>query len=279
MLIDKSKVRIGSDFEMFLMNKVGKVLSAIPFNRGTKAQPEELERKGCCIQRDGVLQECNVPPAPLDGAKEFWDNISYVKLYIKAKFANKNDLELVCCPSAEVDDDQLIEDEAKEFGCSPDYNAWQNGDENPRPESEGVKLRSCGGHIHISYPGADVETSILLMKLFDLHLTVPFVIYDRDTERRKLYGKAGAFRLCNFGDSLGFEARTLSNVWVNSKEYVDYIFHQLNCMFDHFNKHGSSIIDQLGGDIISAINTSDPELAGEICEKAGILLLMENTLA
>lgn len=276
MKINKEKVQIGSDFEMFLKDGSGKTISAIPFNTGTKAIPESLSKKGCCIQRDGVLQECNVPPVGLNGAEEFSENVKLVKDYIYDKFARKQQLQLVCCPSSTLEEDQLIPDEAREFGCSPDFNAWRDAELNVKPNSEGVKLRSCGGHIHISYEGADNDVSIELMKVFDLYLTVPFILLDEDTERRKLYGKAGAFRWCEFGDGAkGFEARTLSNFWVSDDEYIDYVFHQLNEMFDHYNEYGLEKVNKFADKIVDAINSSDKELAKHICEQFDLHFLIE----
>lgn len=57
MKINKETVLIGSDFEMFLTDKNGKFISAIPFNSGTKKFPEKLPKSGCCLQYDNVTQE------------------------------------------------------------------------------------------------------------------------------------------------------------------------------------------------------------------------------
>lgn len=276
MKINKSEVLVGSDFEMFLMNKNGKYISAIPFNKGTKDIPEKIEgQPGCCIQRDGVLQECNVPPVRLDQPSKFWDNLQIVKDYIYDKFASKNKLKLVCCPTADFEENELVDNESKLVGCDPDYNAWLDGDMNEKPCSFANNTRSCGFHIHLSYPGADVNTSINLMKLFDLFITVPFVLYDEDTKRREIYGKAGSFRLCDWEKAQGFEARTLSNFALNSEVYIDYIFNQLNALFDYFNENNMDKVNERAGDIVSAINNSNKELAGELCQEFGILLTYE----
>lgn len=280
MKINKSKVLIGSDFEMFLRNKENKFISAIPFNTGTKQHPEKLkDYPGCCIQRDGVLEECNLPPVSLDEADAFWSNIQIVKNYIYSKFATQQGLELVCCPTAKFTEDQLEDEEARQIGCSADYNAWKDGEVNDKPSFDDTGLRSCGMHIHISYDDASINTSIDLMKLFDLFLTIPFVTIDKDKERRKLYGKAGAFRLCNWSEVMGFEARTLSNVGLRNEDTVLYIFHQLNAMFDYYNEHSMTQVNESAFDIINAINESNEELAGQICKKFNILVLLEKEIA
>jgi hypothetical protein len=266
--IDKSLVQVGSDFEMFLIDKNGDFISAIPFNPGTKSSPQKLSKEGCCIQRDGVLQECNVPPVLLNQADLFAKNVEFVKNFIVENVCKEKGLELVCCPSATFKEDQLQDIEATTFGCDPDYNAWLDGDINEKPNPTDNKgLRSCGGHIHLSYSEADLFTSMNLMKLFDLFLTVPFIIIDEDTERRKLYGKAGAFRLQNWGDVQGFEARTLSNFWIKDSALIKYVFQQLDKMFDYYNEHGISEVDKDSLKIINAINDQNVELVYELLEK------------
>lgn len=272
MAINKSLIKIGSDFEMFLVNGDQKFISAIPFNNGTKSNPEELNRPGCCIQRDGVLQECNVPPVKLNEWKKFAENVDFVKKFITDTICKPRKLSLVCCASAQFEDNELIDPEATMFGCDPDFDAWRDGEINEKPHSDNPFLRSCGGHIHISYPDFDVDTSIELMKLFDLFLTVPFLLIDTDTERRKLYGKAGAFRLQNWGEEGGFEARTLSNVWIDNHENIEFVFNQLNSMIDYFNEKGTFYVNQDGPIIVEAINTNNATIANELCEKYKINL-------
>jgi hypothetical protein len=275
MQINKNSILIGSDFEMFLVDKKGKVMSAIPFVAASKKFPEQTPKQGCCIQHDGVLQECNIPPVRLGEHELFWNNIAYVKEYINEKFARKEGLTLTCCPSAELEADQLNHPEAIESGCEPSYNAWKNGEMNNKCEYAGSNLRVAGGHLHFSFNDADIETCINLMKCFDVFVTIPFLFIDDDNRRRQFYGKAGEMRLCEWGESRGFEARTLSNFWVSDKEYVEYIFIQLEKMFDYFNSNGMDKINELSNDIVSAINDNNKELAGKMCEEFGNLILIK----
>jgi hypothetical protein len=275
MNIRKSFVSIGCDFEMFIVDKNGKTLSAIPFNRGTKEFPEEIGREGCCIQRDGVLQECNVPQVGLDEAATFWDNVEFVKDHVTRMIKGQG--KLVCCPTSILTEDQLIEEEARTFGCSPDFNAWDDGNLNEKERDSETKLRSCGGHIHISSPdNMTINDAINIMKVFDIFLTVPYVLIDEDKLRRKLYGNAGAFRFRYYGDTPGFEARTLSNIWLKDKEGVEYVFHQLNKMFDFYNETDiSKEVDPWKEKIVKCINESDEDLATEICEHFSVTVPLE----
>lgn len=275
MKINKKSVLIGSDFEMFLVNTEGKAISAIPFIGAGKKLPEETPKSGCCIQHDGVLAECNVPPVGLGEAKVFWENIQYVKEYIKSKFASKENLTLTCCPSMELDEDQLNHPEALESGCEPTYNAWLDGQMNEGCHFGESKLRTAGGHIHLSFDGCNENIAIDLMKLFDVFLTIPCIFMDNDDRRREFYGKAGEMRLCEWANSRGFEARTLSNFWVEDEELVEYVFNQLDKMFDYYNDMGMEKINQFQDDIVKAINTSDKELAGKICDEFELLIVIK----
>lgn len=268
MKINKQSVLIGSDFEMFLVDTLtGKVKSAIPFIFAGKRLPEETPKKGCCIQHDGVLAECNIPPVKLEEHALFHDNVKYVKNYIHEKFGRELHLELVCCPSAELDEDQLQHPEAIQSGCEPSFNAWDNGNVNEKCEYSGSRVRVAGGHIHFSGEGFTTDICLELMRVFDVFVTIPCLFMDTDERRRQFYGKAGEMRLCEWGEIRGFEARTLSNFWVDDAEYIEYIFNQINKMFDYYNEHGISEIDKIKDDVISAINNNNKEIAGSICDK------------
>ena len=102
---------------MFAVDWNDKVHSAIPIISGTKTNPESTDKNGCCIQHDGVLVECNVPPVGIYGEAEFWDNICYVRNFVERKINEKQPgLRLICCPSAQVDNDQLNDPEAVAMG-------------------------------------------------------------------------------------------------------------------------------------------------------------------
>ena len=272
-IIDKSKIMIGSDIEVFLRDpKTGKFISGIGMIGGTKENPRPLERKGCCVQEDNVALEYNVPAVMLiGGGPEMAANIAYVIDTVRKEGTVPADLQIVCCSSATFDEAQLDNPKAQEFGCEPDYNAWENGLPNERPFAA-TNLRSCGGHIHISYPGANMETSLELVKIFDLFLGVPSVLIDSDTERRRLYGKAGAHRIKEFGaDAAGFEYRVLSNWWSSNATYTNWIFSQIEKAIDFYNENGTGVYVH-EAEILRAINKSDADVATLLCTEFGIVV-------
>jgi hypothetical protein len=83
-----------------------------------------------------------------------------------------------------------------------------------------IQLFGAGGHIHFGWT-EDADTTDLqhmmngfdLVKQLDWFLGAWSVKHDKDVERRRLYGKAGACRIKPYG----VEYRVLSNFWVMDK--------------------------------------------------------------
>jgi len=249
-----SFVRIGSDPETFLQDSTGKFISSVGLIGGTKDEPMPIG-EGCAVQEDNVSVEFNTPPT--NDVREFVKAINYNLDYIK-KRADEMGLVVVHNPSAHFDDDQLQTREAQTFGCEPDFNAWNYGAPNPRPRTEDASLRSAGGHIHIEAPELD---KLELVQAMDLFVGAPMVAFDKDTERRKLYGKAGAFR----PKSYGVEYRTASNAWLQTDELKEWAFNQTQKAVE-FVRSGKYIPAELGTMIRDCINNSDEKLLARITE-------------
>ena len=133
--------------------------------------------------------------------------------------------------------------------CDPDYNAWTE-DINPKPSGEKTNLRSAGCHIHIGYDNPNVETSLQLIKLFDVYLGLASVVIDPDNKRRQLYGKAGAFRVQDWG----VEYRTLSSYMYSSDMLMHVIWMGILRVINAFN---SQYHIPAPGVLIPTINNSD----------------------
>lgn len=108
-------------------------------------------------------------------------------------------------------------------------------------------------HLHIGYSNPDINTSIKLIKFLDFCCGVPSILYDRDTFRRTLYGKAGSLRLPQYG----CEYRSLSSYMLND-EYLPLIYKQTMLAIAMVNE-GLPLPD---GDLVQkCINTSNKVLA------------------
>lgn len=213
------KFTIGTDPEFMLM-KGGKYVSAIPHMVGTKKKPQTLPSGGT-LQRDNVAVEFATPPANSED-----DFVEKVQTSIRETRALIPDGSLLrAVPSAHFDKRELKHPEALEIGCEPDFNAW-TGLQNEPPISDfrAGTLRSCGAHIHAGHRILeDVFAKQEMVQIMDYCVGIPSVILDYDMsalERRKLYGKSGAYRPTNYG----VEYRTLSNFWLKSPSLVRLIY-------------------------------------------------------
>lgn len=236
-------IKLGADPELFLVDKTGKLRSAIGLIGGSKWNPRKLDNKGSAVQEDNVAVEFNIPPA--ESRQEFVNSIGKMLMYIH-NYVHDKGLSLNVVPAAIFDQDQLDNPKALEFGCDPDFSVWLQS-ENPKPElpAELKNLRSCGGHIHVSWSNPKMAEQEDLIMAMDVFVGCPSIQYDPDLLRRKLYGKAGAFRFKDYG----VEYRTLSNFWLKEPTLVEWVYDQTNHAIDYLNSGG--IVDRSHKELIN----------------------------
>lgn len=267
MKIIKEELTIGSDPEFSLRNKhTGELVSAIGLIKGTKAKPYPMDLKGFAMQVDNVNCEYNIPAVKT--VEEFDSALQYGIDYIQ-RYALPEDV-VPCFDASKFFPDTLLDNDiAREFGCTPSINAWRE-EINPSPSPAG-NLRSCGFHIHLGYK-TNVEDIMLkfdVVRAMDLFLTVPSMVIDPDTERRKLYGKAGEMRMTNYG----FEFRCLSSYFNSSSELRKWCFNQTMLAIDYVNSNPSiESNSELGQKIQNAINNNDTNLVYELIDEFKITL-------
>ncbi len=255
-------ITIGADPELFLINKkTGKVISSIGIIPGEKGNAYQGDMPdGFGLQIDNILAEFNIPVTTLGEKNRFVSDIMYAKEYIRNYISKINpNYDILCQASAEVPEKELKSDEAKQFGCSVDYNAYTM-DANPRPEGDTTNLRTTGCHIHIGYENPNARTSIEIVKYLDACLGVASVLIDTDTERRKLYGKAGCFRLTAYG----VEYRVLSGFFISSPEVIYMMYDLMAYSLSKFNNGSPIPPNKIIEDIINNNNT---ELARLVLKK------------
>jgi hypothetical protein len=245
-------IQIGADPELFL-ERDGEIISAEGLIGGTKAKPKAISKQGHCIQEDNVMVEFNIPPCETE--EEFVDNINYVKEFLEVLASLQNSI-LNFSSSAILDKKWLKTDQAKEFGCDPDWNVYLKAP-NKAPKSSTL-MRTCGGHIHIGYESPTMEKSELIVFAMDAVLGLESICLDKDDQRRTMYGKAGSFRFKDYG----VEYRTLSNFWIRDDTSIKWAF---NKTMDAIELVNSGVIEQViekyGDAIESAINMNNRESA------------------
>ena len=202
-------MRLGADPEVFLIDNNNQFKSSIGLIRANKWAPFQIPElpKGFTLQEDNVLLEFGIPPAA--SADEF---VSHIATVLEAGLSKLPGLAYSNLSCTIMPESEMESPLAFIFGCEPDFNAW-TGRENRKPQPPHKFMRSAGGHIHVETkvnPRAGVRAC-------DLFLAVPSVLMDKTgTERRKLYGKPGAFRYKPYG----FEYRTLSNFWIFNEQDI-----------------------------------------------------------
>jgi len=204
-----NNAKIGTDPELFLYSPLyGKYVPVCGLVGGTKEKPIPIneENIGYSLQEDNVALEFTIPPATTK--TEFINSINFVKNYITETVLKPLELIPHYVASARFNEDDLSNPAAQHMGCSKSYDAWSF--EEHQVDRSDYTLRTTGMHIHVGYDNPNDQTSIDIIRAMDLFLGVPSVLIDPDNERRKMYGKAGDFRMKKYG----VEYRVLSSYFI-----------------------------------------------------------------
>jgi hypothetical protein len=260
--VDIKKVTIGGDPELFLKSKeTGEYVPSFFVMEGDKYNPTDISKEGHNIQCDNVMVEYGIPPCIT--SEEFVKHNQFVQKYLNDKVAEPNNLKMIIFPSARFEEQNLLDDRAKKFGCDPDYNAWENSKQNIVGNTN-TPWRCAGGHIHVGYPDHNYATNVLIIRAMDLFLSVPLVLMEPDNKRKEMYGKAGAFR----HQKHGVEYRVTSNFIYSSEELMKWAFDQtINALKFINTDKGKSQLSISSGLIINCINNKDKELAKQLISK------------
>lgn len=273
MNVSPKDFKLGADPELFMRATTpGKPwVSAYKLIPGTKKEPHPVEDGA--VQHDGMLAEYNINPAKT--ADEFVNNNMSV---IKQMSLMVPDHELVNRPcvtfSKAVWD--AAEEEEKELGCDPDFNAYTSK-ENEAPDQNAL-FRTGSGHLHIGWTeGMDIndpghrEACEMFVKELDVYLGAPMAYLDNSKasrKRRLLYGKAGSYR----PKSYGVEYRVLPNSWVGNEELMRWIFNSAKMAFARMLS-GKAIQHKVNAaSIINADDEYSVLQVPSICEKYNIPL-------
>lgn len=255
-------ILLGADPEVFVkMNDV--FCSAHGLIQGDKARPFPV-RDGA-VQVDGMALEFNIDPAKNE--EEFVHNIESVLGQLKAMVPT---FRVVATPVAYFGKEYIDAqpDDAKELGCDPDFNAW-TGQINEKPNAD-LPFRTGAGHIHIGWTEGEkgderhIAVCHKIIKQLDFYLGLPSLSYDKEEDRRSMYGMAGAYRPKPYG----VEYRVLSNAWVASPELMRWVYRTTRLAIDEL-MNGNILADTYG-DIQHIINNNLHDEANAIINAAGL---------
>lgn len=221
--------QIGADPEFFITSSTnGKIIESnkiIPKN-GLIVSANSIGTSKCTI--DGLQAEINPNPHSCrEGACSDYINI-FTKL---AKSLNEQKANLCLKGMIHITPEELLKlsDDSKKFGCKPSINNYTNKESVITVNPEVYEYRSAGGHIHIGGGSSTRLTSCikknpkLIIEILDLVLGNTCVMIDRNSnqvERRRVYGRAGEYRLPKHG----IEYRTLSNFWIMNSQLMNMVY-------------------------------------------------------
>lgn len=268
------KVTLGSDPELLLFDRhQNKIVNAIPVLGHDKHDPIDLG-DGIKMYADNVLVEAAFPPA------ESKDGIVAMMREVFERMQRRlgDRYSLVPQASHVYDDSELGErhpdNVAWQSGCSPNFDVYERVANLPADFTSG--LRTGSFHIHVGNADYDqkiksdklltIESKEQAIKLLDIYVGVPSVIFDRDptsAARRALYGKAGEFRMTAYG----IEYRVLGNFPLRSPAATALVFDLVDLALDHV-RNGTeeaclSLYDP--ADVKRAINDHDIKTAELLC--------------
>lgn len=243
-------VSIGADPEMFVQKVVVASRSARQTNvlmdmssvlPGTKEAPENLGG-GFALQHDNIMLEYNVPPVfdrvelgrESPAASMFTDVVSRGARLALSRAQQHAGLSLRYSTASVAKLPQKFMAKCGpgvfRFGCSPDFNAYDRGNQIPPYGSEDTvwkwpldqsgktQRRFAGGHIHLGYNNPGKVPDYVVAAFMDLNVLTE-VLVDRELEgRRSVYGSPGRYRPTPYG----IEYRSPSNSWVvDCSDFID----------------------------------------------------------
>jgi len=263
-------ITLGTDPELFLRDtRTGGVYSAVGLIGGTKDKPIPMEgmAEGFAIQEDNVMVEFNIPHA--SSGQRFARRVREGLLHINHVVRTTGlplDLDIGACARL-FTHEQLNNRQAQMFGCSPDFNAHQQGQPcSPiKPEAlveEAGAWRFSGGHVHLGYESAAPD--FVAAALADVFLGLPSVSLDQQGVRRSLYGQAGRYRPTPYG----IEYRSLSNFWIWDEQLSRQIGDRAYTLGTYLEGDAAELqriyAEIPWHDVQDAINTENEEKAADL---------------
>lgn len=225
-------ISVGADPEFFL-KKGARNVSAHGIVPGDKKKPHKL--KYGAIQLDGTAVEFNIDPART--ASDFKKNILSTLNEVRGLVPKEYRFNFSPAVNYNREYFKKIPTKCKELGCDPDFDAYQFGKANDRPDNRGT-MRTGAGHLHIGWDAtgqlnpedrSHILDCCLLSKNLDAVFSMIERNWDTDTKRRKMYGKLGAFRPKKYG----CEYRSLSNAWVKYPKLYPFLFNLCKSTYNY----------------------------------------------
>lgn len=264
---------LGADPEVFLKDSNGNLLPACGLIGGTKKKPRKLG-DGYALQEDNIMMEYNVPPSD--------DPVSFAETVQRGLYLGLREVEKRAkSPVSALEEAEVkvpievlsAHDGAMEFGCSTDNNSYEDGiaylsihPDQLLVDDGAAGLRFAGGHVHMGYTRHTEIPGFVVAQLADVFVGLSSVSWDKQPNRRMLYGQPGRYRDTPYG----IEYRTLSNRWVLDESYRDIVAHGAAALLGWLEiapmkTIRSTYADIPWEDVRRAIVTEDEGLSADLC--------------
>lgn len=252
------KVFWGADPEGFF-ERGGKIIGS------EKVLPEGGLGKDVVL--DGVQFELN--PQAMLSPSMLGNNIKMAFTNLKAQLLKVPEVKVCFNGLVEIDREELdsLSESSRILGCKPSKNIYGLKPIDVDPLT--YRKRSAAGHIHMGLGNTKVfnhkdDERQKLVAYDDIFVGNTCVMLDRDpgaAERRENYGRAGEFRLPDYG----LEYRTLSNFWLKNYTLQSLVFglaHIAVSAVDQGKELEDELVEVVSIDkFIEAINTNNYDLA------------------
>jgi hypothetical protein len=259
-------VRMGCDPEFFISNNgiiegAEDILPEKGLNN-TYLKRHDTHQKSI-IKRDGV--QCELNPMPQTCRAYLANEIAACFCTLKEELEKQNkNYEVVKEQVIKMDKEKLmsLSKEARRFGCMPSKNGYTKTTNKITVSPSRYLIRSAGGHIHLGFKTFNPDEFAAFM---DIIVGCIGTLLDRDIwakERRKVYGRAGDYRL----PLHGFEYRTLSNFWLKHHTLFTLMFGLARTCVEMYKRgwHGEIFKSVEHLDIETIINNNDINGAIEV---------------
>lgn len=221
---------IGTDSELFVVDRDGYLVHPADITTGKKDKPEEIGNN-CSLQQDGATIEFATPPC-----KDWTEMRAYVNYCLKTIQSRLKDGEVIHdVISRRLSQDEIDQNPSfSEFGCDPDISAY-DGERNAIEISDNIRF--AGGHLHIDLDTKDPNEKIRMVKILDKNLSpISASLYQMSGadsfKRISNYGAPGIFR----DKPYGLEYRSMPTGWFLMPALGRQVFQMINLSYKEFEE-------------------------------------------
>lgn len=247
---------IGTDPELFVVDKKGELIPAFTFL--PKRYDKEITPYWDGYQAEfGTIPTTCLAEQNREIARGLGD-LKHLAAQVGGTLSVRNTFDI---PQERLATD---EDEHVAFGCTPSLSVYK--ETFPTEDPRTVPFRTAGGHMHFEY--SDTKNIPTVIRELDRILSVIGVSlyqYYDEPRRRMLYGRAGEYRVTDYG----FEYRTPGPSWLVHPFFINFQFELARRVIGVADYRQAAIKEWVASEeeVRECINTCDVALAHKIISR------------